>query len=561
MPGSRFICSLFHRQFSKIILGGLCYYAALPPLGLFPLAFLTPFFWACVITNPEKIKKRYVYFTAILFWLASIWWIACPHPLTLLGLSALAAFLSLYWVLFFVSAHIAVHRFRISVTLAVPICWIGCEYLRCRIFGGFSFCAIEHSFYRMAILIQLAGIGGQYLVGGFIMAIGAALLKKDGIGIKKTGIALKCPGILAAVMLFYGAASLITVEQRINNVKDKPPFHQIVALQGDIPVSLNSESGFGEKTFRRFLDLTYQKINEHKEMSNALPELIIFPETVCPIPVLEFTGAIKPAGVNLSEEETVDGYRQLQNFVNHIQTPALIGLSAFSFEDTAEPQRLNAALLLHPVSEAASSGTLPYNFRYDKIHLVMFGEYIPFSQYLPDNFIIKTLCQEAGRGKIPVAMPVGSGITASVNICFESTVPHFIRSQVLSLRKQGSAPNLLINISNDGWFRFSQQIDQHLATHIFRAVENGMWYVTATNGGFSAVISPGGTIEAIGKRGRAEAVEGTVYPEVNYPPTVYQYIGDWYALLCAVLTTAFLLSAPFMQSKQHLRNRHLRTQR
>jgi apolipoprotein N-acyltransferase len=91
-------------------------------------------------------------------------------------------------------------------------------------------------------------------------------------------------------------------------------------------------------------------------------------------------------------------------------------------------------------------------------------------------------------------------------------------------------------MSNVGWFWFSQQLEQHLATHVFRAVENRMWYVTATNGGFSAIISPTGMIMEIGKRGAAEPVAGTISVNLNKPQqtTIYQMIGDWYALPFAI---------------------------
>jgi apolipoprotein N-acyltransferase len=193
------------------------------------------------------------------------------------------------------------------------------------------------------------------------------------------------------------------------------------------------------------------------------------------------------------------------------------------------------------------------------MHLVMFGEYIPFAEYLPDDFFLLLFCPEAHHADMPVAFPImqagsattwsdrigqGSGrqqIQASVNISFESTVAHLIRSQVLTLRKQGHDLRVLINISNDGWFRFSQQIEQHLATHVFRAVENRMWYVTATNGGFSAIISPTGTIMEIGKRGTAEPVVGTLSVNLNEPQpvTIYQKYGDWYALPFAIGVLVF----------------------
>jgi apolipoprotein N-acyltransferase len=117
---------------------------------------------------------------------------------------------------------------------------------------------------------------------------------------------------------------------------------------------------------------------------------------------------------------------------------------------------------------------------------------------------------------------------------------------------------VLINISNDGWFRFSPQIEQHLATHVFRAVENQMYYVTATNGGFSAIISPYGTIENIGKRRAAEVVVGMAEAEIlENPPdwTVYQMFGDGYALVCAIGVLGLVVFAFVERRKSRAKKR------
>ena len=591
-----------------LCLGGLCYYMALPPLNFGPLALAVPICWGIVIRqpasphpnphpNPHPLPKGegtlvctlsmgegtvrwcWIYLTAFLFWLASIWWIACPHPLTSLGLLALSAYLSLYWLLFFVSARIAVHRFHIPLLAAMPVCWIGCEYLRCRMLGGFSFCALEHAFYQYPMLIQFASLGGSLLVGGVIMFIGAACLTRSYNSgrrqentvfittkaqrntktqnckplcsfvvknILQTRQFVPVYGILALLLFpFSWIEPAIDYRYRHITAPNDNDAYSIVALQGNRQIHLNSTLDEHNENFRQFTGLTYQDINKRQQNGDALPDLIIFPETVCPIPVLAFEETIKPGDVYLPEEnrsmtkeEATDWERWLRQFVQQIETPVIFGISTYVFKDNPDkPIRLNSALLVQP-----QQGDLPGGiYRYDKMHLVMFGEYIPFAEYLPNDFILKTLCPEAQRGSKPVAFPIGQGkegkfLEASVNICFESSVAHLIRRQILTLRREGHDPQVLINMSNDGWFRFSPQIEQHLATHVFRAVENRMYYVTSTNGGFSAIISPYGTIEKIGKRGTAEAVAGLIVETLHESRdwTVYQRFGDWYALVCAI---------------------------
>ncbi|MDR1268093.1 MAG: apolipoprotein N-acyltransferase [Planctomycetaceae bacterium] len=516
--------SLFSTVNFLFIAGAFCYWVSLPPIGCWFLVFLVPVFWTFAIEHPNPIRFRTIYLGAFFFWIASIWWIACPHPLTILGLLALAGYLSIYWLLFFSASKIAVYRFRVPVVFAVPVCWIGCEYLRNHILGGFSFCSLEHALYRQPLLIQIADIGGGYLVGGIIMLIGSgvgSLRIRNGSVNRNRYVWSFFAGLIFVAALGYGFVQ--TAGFRV----DKPNL-TIAALQGNIPVRLDGDSEQAEKTLQQFIDLA-QKAVQNAQAAKQPLDLIVLPETVCPIPLLKYNTDLKPTEfdhwTNEAAEYWNDQFGQLQMFVNQLGVPVLTGLSTLEFEKPPEPKRFNSALLIDPKNNQTE-------YRYDKTQLVMFGEYIPFSHYLPNDFFLKTLCQEAGRGTKPVAIPLrAEPLFLSVNICFESTVPHFIRNQILTLKKQGKEPAILINMSNDGWFWFSQQIDQHLATHVFRAVENRRPYITATNGGFSAIIDRYGVIRKIGQRREAEIVVDTVLVTDCESP-VYHHIGDLPAIAC-----------------------------
>ena len=544
-------------SFFWIFLGGLCYYLALPPVNIAVLALAVPVCWGIVVLREEPKIKRQVYLTAYLFWLASIWWVACPYPpYTIIGLFALAAALAMFWVLFFASARIAVHRYHIPLAIAMPMCWLGTEYLRCRFLGGFSFCAIEHAFYLYPSLIQLASIGGSLLLGGIIMFLGAAIVNGAEIArlriftIKYTARILLVLAILLLVIFAY-----FEIPETDLNDENRTHF-SIVALQGNRQVYIDGGQTEANKTFQQFLGLIHDELNCRVENGIPMPDLIVFPETVCPIPLFAFEGTTRIDDLGLHENDLAmleDG-RWFREFAQNAQTAILFGLSTWVYGDTLDAIRLNSALFVHP-SDAPM-------LRYDKMHLVLLGEYVPFAEYLPDDFFLRTLCHEARHGAEPLAIPIGRDneiVEAAVNICFESTVAHLIRQQILTLRQKGHYPRILINLSNDGWFRFSHAIEQHLATHVFRAVENRMYYVTATNGGFSAIISPYGEIRAMGERGEAEAVSGIVSVNLNEPQalTVYQLIGDWYALPFAVLVAllacrALLAKPPAKEYTNHI---------
>jgi apolipoprotein N-acyltransferase len=611
---------------SLLFLGGLCYYIALPPLNIAPLALAVPICWGIAIKNSAVCRlPSAVFIMAMLFWLASIWWVTCPHTLLWLGLLALSATLSGLWLLFFISTRVAVHRFHIPLLVAMPICWIGTEYIRCHLFGGFSFCALEHAFYQYPACIQLASIGGSMLVGGAIMLIGAAILPLCELCVSFVSFVLKFyhkghedftedtekkynrsidNSFRTLPLLFILPSVLIVTLFYMAQNDDDRVGYSIVALQGNKQIHLHSDIDKARteanETFEQFVNLTYQTIHGLKQTGSPLPDVIIFPETVCPIPALAFEGTVKPADVDLTDEEATDWERQFRGFVQQIETPVILGLSTLVFKDSPDkPMRLNSALLVEPTPPTQSAALL---CRYDKMHLVMFGEYIPFAEYLPEDFILRSLCPEAHHGNTPVAMPIGQGrlnlksaenttipakagiqtrhpcegrgldvwhehqsldpclrrgdgkIEASVNICFESSVSHLIRSQILTLRRAGHNPQVLINMSNDGWFRFSQEIEQHLATHVFRAVENRMYYIAATNGGYSVIIDPQGNIVSKGKRGAVEAVSGTIYVSESQPTTIYQRYGDWYALAFAIGVLALVainIRAAIIRLRKH----------
>ena len=129
-----------------------------------------------------------------------------------------------------------------------------------------------------------------------------------------------------------------------------------------------------------------------------------------------------------------------------------------------------------------------------------------------------------------------------MNICFESSSTRLIRQQVKQLKELGEEPDILVNLSNDGWFHHSSQIDMHLATHVFRAIENRKPYLAATNGGFSVGIDGSGKVLAIGKRKTNQVVYVDLTTDNRFSP--YLFLGNIFhfaSLGCVVIV--FLCSA------------------
>lgn len=230
------------------------------------------------------------------------------------------------------------------------------------------------------------------------------------------------------------------------------------------------------------------------------------------------------------------------NLSARLKTPAILGMASAVFDEEGKETSYNAAIYVPCFGTESESAALASQIledspasslsddrakvfrRYDKVHLVMFGEYIPFSKYLPDSWGLKAVCANAalgrGRGPSSFLIPARDGgfrYTIAPHICFESAIPHFITNQLAELRGANVDPDILLNISNDGWFRNGSETDMHLATMVFRAVENRRALVTATHGGFSAYVDAGGRVRAKGSRGGTEVVDARV-PIVKIHP-------------------------------------------
>ena len=189
--------------------------------------------------------------------------------------------------------------------------------------------------------------------------------------------------------------------------------------------------------------------------------------------------------------------------------------------ETAENAPLNSAVLLRP------DGTLVD--RYDKINLVPFGEFVPkiFG-------FVNRITQEAGDfapGNRIVVFPMGQE-RLGVFICYESVFPDEVRQFV-----KGGA-NLLVNISNDGYFGHSTAREQHLEIARMRAVENSRWLIRSTNDGITVVIDPGGRIDERLPLYR-ELVEHMHFA-FRSGTTFYTNYGDWFAWGC-LITALFAL--------------------
>jgi apolipoprotein N-acyltransferase len=166
---------------------------------------------------------------------------------------------------------------------------------------------------------------------------------------------------------------------------------------------------------------------------------------------------------------------------------------------------------------------------------VIFGEYVPFGELIPALYRFFPLPNGLTSGTEPVAVAV-NGLNVSPSICFESTIPHLIRGHVAELSQRGVAPDVLVNLTNDGWFWGSSVLDLQLDCAVLRAVELRRPFLVAANTGFSAWIDGNGRILAQGPRHQTGTLLAEVIPDGRW--SGYATWGDLPALACAAVCLA-----------------------
>ncbi|HEV2387663.1 MAG TPA: apolipoprotein N-acyltransferase [Candidatus Acidoferrales bacterium] len=236
------------------------------------------------------------------------------------------------------------------------------------------------------------------------------------------------------------------------------------------------------------------------------PGLVIWPEAPAPFSLEDPQFAARAASIARAS-----------------QSYFLLGVDEWRYPPGGPPQASNSAVMLDPAGRRV--------FAYDKIHLVPFGEYVPWRRWL---FFARRLTGDIGDFAPGTVRAVGRlpGGTFSVFICYEAIFPGEIRQ----FADRGAG--LLVNISDDGWYGQSEALEQHLNMARVRAVENRRWLLRATNTGLTAVIDPYGRFRArLSPNQRAVLTTGYDFRSER---TLYARWGDWWAWLCLVVGVAAL---------------------
>ncbi len=386
----------------------------------------------------------------------------------------------------------------ISPLFSFPFLWVGFEYLRSFIpFSGFPWASLGYTQYRILPLIQIADITGVYGLSFLIVLANVVLLR-----IIK-GAVMRGPSVYptrsAALLLFLLLLTLGYGFIRLNSAEAGVPL-KVVLAQGNIPQDVKWNPAFKESTLAVYERLT-------NEACAAGSDLVVWPESALPF---YFQGG------------GADSAR-VKSLAKRFKTCMLVGSPAVE-QDGKKTRFLNSAFLLAPTGQVIG--------RSDKMHLVPFGEYVPYAGLLPFvNKMVEGIGDfSPGAGITPLETGKGK---IGVLICFEGIFPELSRAYV----QAGSG--LLVNITNDAWFGRSSAPYQHLSMTVFRAVENGVPLVRAANTGITAIIDSRGHIRRMTRLFREDTITGEV--RLGTGETLYTRYGDFFAIVCSAVAAATVI--------------------
>lgn len=372
------------------------------------------------------------------------WGLALPCPV-LLGM-----YMGGYAAVFAAALHWGARRFEpLLLGMYGGLVWGVLELARAHLLTGFPWLTTASAFVPWPGFIQGAALVGEYGLGALLVTC-AVWISRGGA----SRAALLCGPVLLTGLGLSGMLFL----------SDAPFEHTATArislVQGNIDQSLKWDRTFQQATIDKYLDLTRQEV-----AANA-PDLVIWPETALPFYFQDRTFLSK----------------QVTDFVRSTGIALLTGAPAYGYtrsEPGTPPRMYNRAYLLDAGGDIAA--------RYDKEHLVPFGEYVPYTDLLPLPTDIAGLVGNFSPGTDPSPLRTSS-LALGMLICYEAIFPELAWDRV------AAGANVLVNISNDAWFGRSSAPAQHLHMSAMRAVEQNRYLIRGTNAGISAVIDNRGRI-------------------------------------------------------------------
>lgn len=502
--------SLLNKPTAYAALTGVLLTLAFPKIdaGWIAWAALIPLLLAVEGARPAD-AFRLGWIAGVIHYLGLLYWLVhtmqtygrLPVYLSIPLLFLLAAYLALYTGIFTTVLSV-MGRPGVFWAVGGPMAWVFLEYVRGHLFSGFPWELLGHSQYRVLPLIQISDLVGGYGVSFLIVAVNMALFLlvldrrggKERISRRRVWIICGITAAMLIAVITYGTLRMALIDQRAAEAKPLT----VTVVQGNIDQVLKWNPAFQADTTEKYIRMTLSA--QPKQ-----PDLVVWPETAVPF--------------YLFHDRPLT--RTVIDAVKRMDAHFIIGSPAFE-RNNGEIRYYNSAYLIDP--EGRPLG------RFDKVHLVPFGEYVPMQRWLP--FVQKIVAQigdfSTGRAGETLSF---NGLKTGVLICYEVIFPYLSRAAA------NNGAGLLVNLTNDAWYGTSSAPYQHLSMAVFRAVEQRRALVRSANTGISGFIDPGGRIMNPTPLFQDKVVTKTV--PILTIETPYGRIGDvfpWCCLVGAVFT-------------------------
>jgi apolipoprotein N-acyltransferase len=483
------------------VVSGALLVLSFPPFEFHFLAWvaLVPLMLA---TDGQKPASSILYglVAGLVFFAGSIFWMynalhffgGIGPVVSVVLLAVLIAYLSLYFGIF----GWGLSRFGVGPGLVVfaPPLFVGLEFVRGRFLTGFPWELLAHTQYRLPSMIQISSVTGAAGLTFLIVFVNASLAyyvasRRGGAG--RPVIPLAAVACVVA-NLIWGQAQIRGLER-----EGGTPF-KAALLQGNIEQDKKWDRQYRDMIAERYFDMTLSSSEER-------PDLIVWPEAAAPFAY----GSGDP-----------DYTFALRRVVKAANVPLLFGAVV---TDDAGRSYYNSAFFLSPAGAEK---------RYDKIHLVPFGEYVPLRGLIPfASGLTQAIAGDTMPGTDVTPIKI-DGVSAGVQICYEIIFPEGARAFA------AKGARIIVNITNDAWYGRTAASAQHMMALPFRAVENRLPVIRAANTGISGFVTATGEIKSqTALFATAIATDTVVIP----PPksTFYTRFGDLFTYVC--LLTALIM--------------------
>lgn len=500
------------------VFSGILWVLSFPRIEFSGLAFvaLIPLFYA--VTRPGRKNPAFLtgFIAGLVFYIGTIYWLTVtmerygdlPRGLSLALLLLLAGYLAIYTGIFAWGVG-RMERCRIPLLLGAPTLWVALEYGRGHLLTGFPWALLGYSQYKNLLLIQVADITGVYGVGFLVLFINAVFYEvlrslKGKEQLRRLFFILGSAILLLLSVVAYGTVRL----QTFRNTMPAETI-RVGVVQGNIEQKKKWDPAFREKILAIHTRLSRRLIAEK-------PDLIIWPEAAAPF--------------FFSADEA--GQSSLLALIDDLGVDLLFGSPDLRVLDGKEAF-FNSAFLVSPGARLRG--------KYDKMHLVPFGEYVPLRRAL---FFVNPLIDQIGDmtpGRKISLMQTDKG-TCGTPICYEIILPDLVRRFV------DAGADFIATLTNDDWFGRSSAPYQHFSMAVLRAVENRVPLVRAANSGISGVVTPEGRIVRATKIFTEDAFTEDL-PLMKHAKTLYTRFGDVFAWIC-IAGSCLLILRTFLPSKR-----------